>query len=108
MPLYCLQGKYTKNSLKSIIENKKNREDSARALSESVGGNLLGYYGVKGENYHFMAIVNIPSFQSYMSIIMKMIQSGAFEDLKSVNLYTSDDVFAAAILLDKTEYTTPT
>ena len=108
MPLYSLQGKYTKDSLKSIIENKQNREDAARTVTESAGGKLLGYYGVQGENYHFMAIVNMPSLQSYMSIFMKMIQSGSFEDLKTVSLYTSEDVIAAATLLDKTEYSAPT
>ena len=47
MPLYSLQGKYTKDSLKSIIENKQNREDAARTVTESAGGKLLGYYGVQ-------------------------------------------------------------
>lgn len=108
MPLYCLQGAYTKDSLKAIIENKQNREDAARTITESAGGNLLGFYGVQGESYHFMAVVNMPSLQAYMSIFMKMLQSGAFEDLKTINLYTSEDVIAAATLLEKTEYNAPT
>ena len=107
MPLYCLQGKYTKDSLKAIIENKQNREDAVRTITESAGGKLLGFYGVQGENYHFMVIVNMPSLQSYMSIFMKVMLSGALEDLKTINLYTSEDVIAAATILDKTEYSAP-
>lgn len=50
----------------------------------------------------------MPSLQAYMSIFMKMLQSGAFEDLKTINFYTSEDVIAAATLLEKTEYNAPT
>ncbi|WP_435137251.1 GYD domain-containing protein [Pseudopelagicola sp. nBUS_19] len=107
MPLYCLQGRYTKASLTTIIENKEDRTAAAAAACESVGGKLVCMYGASGQDYHIMAIADMPSLQSYMALYMKIMQSGAFETLKTINLYTGADVAAAAEMASGASYSPP-
>jgi uncharacterized protein with GYD domain len=45
IPLYCLQGRYTKASMSTIINNKEDRTAAAAAACESVGGKLITMYG---------------------------------------------------------------
>jgi|TARA_B110000093_G_C12782341_1_gene331059 uncharacterized protein with GYD domain len=108
MPLYCLQGRYTKAAMSTIIDNKEDRTTAAAAACESVGGKLLGMYGAQGQDYHIMAIADMPSLQSYMALYMKIMQSGAFESLKTVNLCTGADIAAAAAMVGDASYTPPT
>ena len=107
MPLFCLQGRYTAESLHNIIDNKEDRTVAAAALCESAGGKLVGMFGVMGQDHHIMAICDMPSLPSYMSMYMKIMQSGAFEMLRTVNLYTGADVVAAAEMVGSTTYKAP-
>ena len=52
--LFCLQGRYTAESLHNIIDNKEDRT-AAAALCESAGGKLVGMFGVMGQDHHIMA-----------------------------------------------------
>ena len=107
MPLFCLQGRYTAESLYKIIDNKEDRTAAAAALCESAGGKLVGMFGVMGQDHHIMAICDMPSLPNYMSMYMKIMQSGAFEMLRTVNLYTGADVVAAAEMVGSTTYKAP-
>ena len=80
---------------------------AAAALCESAGGKLVGMFGVMGQDHHIMAICDMPSLPNYMSMYMKIMQSGAFEMLRTVNLYTGADVVAAAEMVDSTTYKAP-
>jgi hypothetical protein len=64
-------------------------------------------FGVMGQDHHVMAICDMPSLQAYMSAYMKIIQSGAFEMTRTVNLYTGADVAAAADMVGNTAYKAP-
>ena len=108
IPLYCLQGRYTAEAMSSIIDNQEDRTFAAKALCESLGGKLLAMYGAQGQDYHVMAITNMPSLQAYMALYMKLIKSGTFESMKTVNLYTGADVAAAASMVNDAKYTPPT
>ena len=104
MSLYMLQGRYTKEAMNFIITN---QEDRTAAACESVGGKLVGMYGVQGQDYHIMAIADMPSLQAYMALYMKIMQAGTFETMKTVNLYTGADVAAAAVMANDASYTPP-
>ena len=106
MSLYMLQGRYTKEAMNSIITNQEDRT-AAAAACESVGGKLVGMYGAQGQDYHIMAIADMPSLQAYMALYMKIMQAGAFETMKTVNLYTGADVAAAAKMVTDASYTPP-
>ena len=107
MSLYMLQGRYTKEAMSSIIANQEDRTAAAAAACESVGGKLVGMYGVQGQDYHIMAIADMPSLQAYMALYMKIMQAGTFETMKTVNLYTGADVAAAAVMANDASYTPP-
>jgi len=49
----------------------------------------------------------MPSLQAYMALYMKIMQAGAFETMKTVNLYTGADVAAAAKMVTDASYTPP-
>ena len=68
MPLFCLQGRYTAESLHNIIDNKEDRTAAAAALCESAGSKLVAMFGVMGHDHHGMAICDMPSRPAYMSI----------------------------------------
>ena len=107
MPLFCLQGRYNAESLHNFIDNKEDRTTAAAALCEIAGGKLFGMFGVMGQDHHIMAIFDMPSLPNYMSMYMKIMQSGAFEMLRTVNLYTGADVVVAAEMVGSTTYKAP-
>ena len=108
MPKYCLQARYTKESIHAIIAEKTDRSGPAEKLAGSFGGKLLGFYGVSGQDHHIMVILDMPSQQAYMAVYMKLLQSNAFDMVRTVNLYTGADVVAAATMAEGASYKSPT
>ena len=61
MELFCTQIKYTADAMKTIIKNKEDRSLAVRSTVESVGGKMLGFYGMLGQEYDAMVITQVPS-----------------------------------------------
>ena len=109
MLIYCVQIKYTTEALMAIIDEKQDRQAAATALSESVGGKLLGMWGAMGQpDYHMFAVVEVPSDVAYMSLYMKLMKSGAFESLKTIKCYSTAQVAEAASNVAGIDYTPAT
>ena len=109
MLTYCVQIKYTTEALMAIIDEKQDRQAAAIALSESVGGKLLGMWGAMGQpDYHMFAVVEVPSDVAYMSLYMKLMKSGAFESLKTIKCYSTAQVAEAASNVAGIDYTPAT
>ena len=106
--MYMVQLKYTKDALMAIIDQQQDRMAAAEALCESIGGKLHGMWGVIGQDHHMFAIVGAPSEVSYMSAYMKLMKSGAFENLKTVKLYSTAQVAEAASMVAGIPYTPAT
>ncbi len=68
MPFCCLQGALTKESLKSIIEINQNIEEATRAITESVGKNLLFLSLFTRTIFYFIAVLNMAFLHKYMPI----------------------------------------
>ena len=49
MSLRCTYINYTEDALLNIIKNKENREIAMKKTLSSVGGELIGYYGLIGQ-----------------------------------------------------------
>ena len=47
MSLRCTYINYTEDALLNIIKNKENREIAMKKTLSSIGGELIGYYGLK-------------------------------------------------------------
>ena len=61
-----------------------------------IGGELIGYYGLIGQEYEVMMITKVDSLRDYMSLVAKAMLGGAVKDIKTVHLYTGEDVESAA------------
>ena len=80
----------------NIIKNKENREIAMKKTLPSIGGELIGYYGLIGQEYEVMMITKVDSLRDYMSLVAKAMLGGAVKDIKTVHLYTGEDVEHAA------------
>ena len=107
MSLRCTYINYTDDALLNIIKNKENREIAMKKTLSSVGGELIGYYGLIGQEYEVMMITKVDSLRDYMSLVAKAMLGGAVKDIKTVHLYTGEDVehAAAKALGDSINYT---
>ena len=96
MSLRCTYINYTEDALLNIIKNKENREIAMKKTLSSVGCELIGYYGLIGQEYEVMMITKVDSLRDYMSLVAKAMLGGAIKDIKTVHLYTGEDVEHAA------------
>ena len=96
MSLRCTYINYTEDALLNIIKNKENREIAMKKTLSSIGGELIGYYGLIGQEYEVMMITKVDSLRDYMSLVAKAMLGGAIKDIKTVHLYTGEDVESAA------------
>ena len=96
MSLRCTYINYTEDALLNIIRNKENREIAMKKTLSSIGGELIGYYGLIGQEYEVMMITKVDSLRDYMSLVAKAMLGGAVKDIKTVHLYTGEDVEYAA------------
>ena len=90
--LFCSKIKYTRESMASIIKNKEDRSLAVEAAIKSVGGNMLGFYGMLGQKHDAMVIAEFPSKIEYMALIAKVMAAGAMSDISTITLFTGADV----------------
>ena len=109
MTLYCLKIQYTPEAIQAIIKSGSNREDVARAATESVGGKMHGFYGIFGdvEGYHVMLIAEMPGNAEYIATVVAAVGGGAIAKFKTNVLYSADDVVGAAAIVSKVNYQPP-
>lgn len=100
MALYMLMAKYSQAAQKSIFETGSDREAASRAAIEAVGGKLLGFYGMLGQEYTVALIAEVPGTAEYIGALLPVIASGALESWKTIPLYSSPD-FAKAMTIAK-------
>jgi uncharacterized protein with GYD domain len=101
MSMYMLMAKYSAAALKAIVESGTDREAMARKAVEAAGGKLHGFYGVLGQEYGLVMIVEAPGHAEYIGGMMPAVTSGTFESYKSVPLYTWSDVAKAIPIAKK-------
>jgi uncharacterized protein with GYD domain len=101
MALYMLTGRYTPAALKAVIESGSDREAAARSAAEAVGGKLLGFYGMFGQEHQVAVIVDVPGNTEYLAAVMPAIASGMFESYKTIPLYSAGEVVKAVSLSKK-------
>jgi uncharacterized protein with GYD domain len=95
MSIYMWMGKYTPAAALSIVEGDSDREQAARVAVESVGGKLLGFYGMMGQEHHIVMIADMPSKVEYLGVAMAASLSGAIESFKTIPLYDNKEAMAA-------------
>lgn len=98
MTIFCSYMRYTPEALGKIIKNKEDRTIVARKAIESAGGKYIGMWGMFGQKHHIMIVSEATDTKTYLSVIMKVMQGGSIEDIKTVTLYSGADVVAAATM----------
>ena len=95
MALYMMQIKYTREAIKDIAESGSNREDAVRPLIEECGGKLINFYGLVGQEYNIILIVEFNDLPNYLGMALSGILGGAIADWKTVQLFTAEEMVAA-------------
>ncbi|MEC8234467.1 MAG: GYD domain-containing protein, partial [Pseudomonadota bacterium] len=95
MALYMMQIKYTREAIKDIAETGSNREDAVRPLIEKCGGKLINFYGLVGQEYNIVLIVEFNDLPNYLGMALSGILGGAIADWKTIQLFTAEEMVAA-------------
>jgi uncharacterized protein with GYD domain len=90
--MYMVMATYSKAALKAVLESDSDRESAARKAIEAVGGKLHGFYGMFGQDYSLVMIVEAPGHAEYIGGMTPAIAGGVFESYKTIPLYTWSDV----------------
>ena len=95
MAIYMFMMKYTPQAIKSIVEGDTDREEVARSVCEAAGGELIGFYGLIGQEHHVALIADMPSVSEYVGTVLVATMGGAIESFKTVPMYTNAEMHKA-------------
>tara|TARA_B100001741_G_C16014880_1_gene352805 strand:- start:115 stop:450 length:336 start_codon:yes stop_codon:yes gene_type:complete len=92
MSLYCVKIKYSLDAIKGMMEDGVDRAAAMRDLTEKLGGKLISFYGMIGQEYHALGITEVPEYANLSAGIVTALMSGTIIDYKVIPLYQSSDV----------------
>ena len=92
MNIYCIKIKYTKEAIRGMMEEGVDRANAMRNLTEALGGKLLSFYGMVGQEHHAMGITEVPEYANLSAGIVTALTSGTIVDYKIIPLYASSDI----------------
>ena len=95
MALYMFMMRYTPEAVKSIVEGDTDRQDVARKVCEAAGGEMIGFYGLIGQEYHVALIADMPSVSEYVGTVLVATMGGAIESFKTVPMYSNEEMHKA-------------
>lgn len=107
MVTMCLKIKYTPEAMTTIFTSGDNRKTAISTLAEQAGGRLISFYGMQGQYYHMMIIVEMPNMASWMAMFVKGMSGGAIAEYKSIQLLDPDIIEESSTILKKLDYTPP-
>lgn len=91
MPKYMIQGSYTEQGLKGLLEEGgSKRQEAAEQALASLGGTLEAYYFAFGDN-DFYAVVDLPDNVSVAATSLAGVASGSIKT-KTIVLLTPEEV----------------
>jgi uncharacterized protein with GYD domain len=87
MTIFITQGRYTGDAVRGMMNKADNREEVVKKLVEKAGGKLHGYYVTFGE-YDFLSIVEAPSEEAVLTMLITTAAGGSVTDLKTTTAVT--------------------
>ena len=105
MLLYCIKIKYSLDAIKGMMEDGIDRAIVMSSLTEKLGGKLLNFYGMVGQEYHAMGIVEVPEYANLSAGIVTALTSGTIIYYKVIPLYQSSDIKKVSQLFKETSLT---
>ena len=94
MPLYLTRFSYTAETWQAMIERPEDRREVARAIIESVGGKLHGFWYAFGE-YDGYNLWEAPDNVSMASVAVALASRGAITSQETVVLLTVEETLEA-------------
>lgn len=94
MPFYLFKGRYSTESLKSMVDTPQDREAAAAKLIEAVGGKLHHLFFCFGDE-DVIALIEAPDDQAMAAGALAVGASGSMAGGSTVKLMTSKEAMAA-------------
>ena len=98
MPIFILQGRYSRDAIKGMLAKPEDRSVAAAKLAEAVGGRMLSYYVTFGED-DFHVTFELPSAKEAAALALTVAASGGVTDTRTTLAMTTaeaKEAFAAA------------
>lgn len=106
MPTYLIQGSYSQQGLKGMLnEGGSKRREAAEQIIKGVGGQLEGYYYAFGSD-DFVIIADLPSNVDAAALSFAVNASGAVHSRMTV-LITPEEADEAAKKMKTINYRAP-
>jgi uncharacterized protein with GYD domain len=90
MPIYITRGCYSAESIKNLVANPEDRQQSVSKLAESVGAKLLNFYVTLG-HYDFLVITEAPSAKEASALIVAAAATGSVTDIETTEAFTGSE-----------------
>ncbi len=90
MAYYLLQGAYTSESWKSLVNNPTDRVEVVRPIIEKLGGKVEGAWFAFGD-YDVVLVMQMPDNVSAAAFSLAVAASGAFKSHQTTPLMTIVD-----------------
>jgi len=87
MATYLFQGRYTAAAIGAIMKKPEDRTGAVRALFESCGGKLEGFWLALG-GHDFVGIGQLPDSTSAVAFSMAVAAGGGVQEFKTTELLT--------------------
>lgn len=94
MPFYLFKGRYTTDSIKSLVGNPEDREAAARKMIEALGGKLHHLFFCFGEE-DVIALIEAPDDETMAASALLVGASGTMAGGATTKLMTSKEAMAA-------------
>src|SRR5438309_1623746 len=94
MPTYMFQGRYTAESVASMVKTPQDRAAVVRSVTESLGGKMIGFWLAFGE-YDYVGICELPDSQAAAAFALATCAGGSIHSTKTVELVPWPDAMKA-------------
>lgn len=94
MPFYMFKGRYSTDSLRSLVARPEDREVEARKMIEAIGGKLHNLFFCFGED-DVIAIIEAPDDETMAAGALVVGGSGTMSGGATVKLMTSKEAMKA-------------
>jgi len=106
MAYYLLQGAYTADAWKALVNNPQDRGEVIRPMIEKLGGNVESVWFAFGD-YDVVLIMQMPDEINAAAFSLAVAAGGAFKSHKTTPLMTIADGVEAMKRAAGTGYTPP-
>tara|TARA_B100000686_G_scaffold90664_1_gene97286 strand:- start:21 stop:341 length:321 start_codon:yes stop_codon:yes gene_type:complete len=103
----CVQIKYTSEAMTAIFSTGDNRKEAISSLADQAGGKLISFYGMQGQHYHMMIIVEMPSMANWLAFFSKGMSGGAIEEYKNIQLIDPEIIADSSEIFKGMDYRAP-